>query len=312
LFVVAGCRQPKPAVIAPSPEGVAQVGGVSITPEEFQRLLQARSVGNPRQFAGVDAKKALLDELIMREAAYQKALASGFDQSPEIQEAVKRLIVDKYQAKESEELSAGTTSKIASEAEIENYYHEHAGEFMEPAAVRGAVIFVKIPANADADHRTRQMAKAQSILDAAKTATAPQFALLAQQNSDDQATRYQGGDTGWTSVSRNMIDAKVANTLLSLQNSGDFAPLVTTKNGVWIVKLTDSRPATMRPLAQVKDLISYRLVRAHSEQHEKALAAKIKSGLDISINRSLLESIHPSQPAPTAPPTTLPAFAQAQ
>jgi|GEM_PF-6317351 len=319
LFLV-GCHPPRPAASAASAtafagaaaDRVAQIGDASISAAQFRHLLQARAAGDPQRFGSLPAKEALLDELVVREASYQKALAAGFDRRPDIADAVKRLITEKFQL-EQRDADADLLPKAIPAAQISNYYQSHPDEFAEPPAVRGAAIFIRIPPGADSVHRETLLAKAQSLLDKARTATPPQFAILAQENSDDQASRYRSGDTGWISPTRKGVDPGLADALLALRSTGDFAPLISVKNGVWIAKLTDSRPSSLRPLAQVRELISYKLTQERNTRLEQTFDARMKSGLAISINKPLLDSITaPSLPAPPPPPAMISSLVQTQ
>lgn len=310
LIAAAGCQEQKKANLSPPGNEIARVGSAAISREVFDQLLRSRAEGDPDRFATLAAREALLDELIRREATYSKAIAAGFDQRPEIQENIKRLIIGKFQEEQLAGQAAGNSAIPT--AQIEDYYRQHLDQFTVPAAVRGATIFLKIPPEADHETRERLMASAQRILDQAKGAAPSEFSLLVQRNSDDRATRYRGGDTGWVSdqVTGLQLDPAVVKALLALKDTGDVSPLVPTKNGVYIIKLVEKRPADTRPLAQVKELIAYNLTKERQAQREKEFYANMEAGLEISINRPLLESINPPAPTHENPPPLPGALAQ--
>ncbi len=308
VFALTGCREHNQSP-AP-PQEIARVGDVSISQDAFQALLNRRARGASNRFATLTAKEALLDELIRREAVFAKAKAAGFDQRPDIQESVRRLIASKFQEEQMKPQS--TAEPAVSQQEIEQYYQQHSDKYAAPAKARGAIIFLKISPLAGAEKREQLMARAQLLLAEAKAAAPGDFARLVEANSEDQATRYRAGDIGW--VSRETkgweLDPAVIESLFTLQKPGDFAPMVPAKRGVYVVKLLDAQPAGPRPLKEVKDAIAYTLRKQKQEQREEDFFAAMKAGLDIRINRPLLESIL-APPAPDkTPPATPGAVAQ--
>jgi peptidyl-prolyl cis-trans isomerase C len=308
LLTAAGCRQQQQTP-APAKE-IARVGDVSISRDAFQALLNRRARGTSERFETLSAKEALLDEMIRHEAVFAKARAAGFDQRPDIQESVRRLIASKFQEEQMKLQPAFDPSP--SGMEVEQYYQQHPDKYAAAAKARGAVVFLKISPLAAPDKREQLMAKAQSLLDQARTASPRDFALLVQANSEDQSTRYRGGDLGWMSreAKASALDPAVTEALFTLQKPGDVAPLVSTGRGVYIVKLLDFQPPGIRPLKEVKEGTAYALRKQKEEQHEQDFFAAMKAGLEIRVNRPLLESIHPPSAPDKTPPATPGAVAQ--
>jgi len=295
-----GCRPPT----QPPGKELARVGEVSISQEAFEALLQSRAGSTPDRFSTLTAKAALLDEMIDREAALAKARAVGFDQRADIQESVKRLIASKFQDEQRKRLGAADPS--APEAEIQAYYQQHADQYASPARVRGAVLFLKLSPLAEAERREQLLARAQALLAEARAATPADFARLVEANSEDQATRYRGGDLGWVSrePKAGAFDPAVMEALLALQKPGDFAGPVATKKGVYLVKLIDTRAAGTRPLTEVREAIAFLLRKQKLEQRERDLLASMRAGLDIRINRPALETIHLPSATDQTPPAS--------
>lgn len=302
LLAAAGCREQKQT--PPPVNEVARVGDASINQETFQALLNLRAGGGSNRFATMEAKAALLDELIRREAVFAKARAAGFDQRPDIRESVKRLIAGKYQ--EEQMKLKGAEEPVVSQEEIEQYYQEHAAAFATPAKARGAIILLKISPLAEPEKRAELLARAQSLLDQASATPPADFARLVAENSEDQTTRYRAGDIGWLTreAKSRELDPAVTEALFSLQKPGDFAPLISARKAVYILKLLDTQPAGILPLQQVKDAIVYKLRKQKLEEREQDFFASMKAGLDITINRPLLESIRPPPFSPKSLPAT--------
>lgn len=91
---------------------------------------------------------------------------------------------------------------------------------------------------------------------------------------------------------------------------GDFAPLVETERGFYVVRLAEVRGARVRPFEEVRDTIHYRLVGEAQARREEALLVEAKAGLDLQINHDLLNSLRaktipnevhpPALPGPSA------------
>jgi parvulin-like peptidyl-prolyl isomerase len=280
-----GCNQQKAA----APKAVAEVAGNAISAETFQAVLNARSAGDTNRYASLSAKQGLLDELIVQESVYAKAKAAGFDKRADIQESVKRMIVARFQ----EEQMAGKLERQIADAEVKEYYDANPAQFTAPAEVRGAVIFMRISQHAEADKRAEITGRAQEILEEAKRGKDSDFPLLVMRHSEDQATRYQGGDLGWIGGESKPwgIDKAIVDALSGLDKAGDFAPLVVTPKGVYIVKLTGKRAAALRPLAEVKERIRYILARHNRETRAEEFGAAMKANLEIHVNDALLEAM---------------------
>jgi len=282
--------------------GVARVGEAVISEASFHELLARRARSMPEGADAQKYKESVLEELVRTEAVYAKALAAGFDQQPEIAAEVKRLIVGKFQ---EQQLAGGAATTSISEAELRECYHRNTGRFTMPAAVSGAVIFLKVALKAGEEQSAQRRAAAEAIWSEASAANAEKFQALASTHSEDQATRYLGGATGWLTREDNSgtWETAVVDALFSLPEPGAVAPLVATPRGFYIVKLVDRRPAGVKPLEQVRETLSYQLKRAKEQQNEQQFYEGMKAGLDIQLNRPLLESIVlPTQP--TSPPRT--------
>ena len=150
--------------------------------------------------------------------------------------------------------------------------------------------------------------KAESVLTEARRLDASErsFGVLAQRHSEDQATRYGGGDAGWVSREEHgrWIPA-VTDAAFALVKPGDLSPIVETANGCYLVKLIERKAAGHRPLAEVKEAIGYRLAVEKRQRTQQQFYETMKAGLKIDINRPLLDSLAPpTVQTETRPPST--------
>ncbi|HJT97341.1 MAG TPA: SurA N-terminal domain-containing protein, partial [Rhodanobacteraceae bacterium] len=174
-----------------------------------------------------------------------------------------------------------------SDEDIQNYYKEHAQDFITPERVSldyleldaskldvpatpdeaalkeryekdksryvtaeqrlASHILVKVSGKGGPDDQKAALAKAESIAKEAKAGK--DFAELAKQNSDDLGSKNQGGDLGW--LEKGTTDEAFETALFAMKK-GDISDPVLTSEGYHIIDLRDVRPGTTRSFEEVK------------------------------------------------------------
>jgi parvulin-like peptidyl-prolyl isomerase len=104
---------------------------------------------------------------------------------------------------------------------------------------------------------------------------------LARQHSEDQATRYQGGELGWNTRDqlKERFGAALSAAVFALVESGQSTTLVEAPDGFYIARLLEQRPQQVRPFAEVREAIAYEV----SQRNELARQAKWFSQLQQNI-----------------------------
>ena len=281
LLVLAGasCRQNPPATEAPlSPDVVAVVAGRPVTRAALELELARRGPGV--------TKEAVLGDLIRFEATLAQVRASGFDRNRETVAAVERLLVARF---EERELGAAEAPAV-SDDEIRTAYAADAARYAIPSAVRGGVIFLKSSPKAATGQRAEVKQRAEELRLAAVGTDAAGFQRLVREHSEDQSTRYHGGDTGWLTTNQKGggWDPAVVDALLRLSHPGDSAPTVETADGFYIVRLTEIKAAGTRPLAEVSAALRHQLQQAKRAQLTAAFQTRMFAGLTIRTNTAAL------------------------
>ncbi|HEX7652239.1 MAG TPA: peptidylprolyl isomerase, partial [Verrucomicrobiae bacterium] len=257
--VLAGCS-PKPA-----PEVLAQVGTNSITPADLQAECERRQAGH----LVLPDKAALLDQLIDRQAMLQQARAAGLDQAPDVRRAGEDLLIAKY--RDTRLLPALKALQVAP-AEVATNYQNELARYTVPAKAKLAILYLAVNPRAESNQLAAAQVRAQDI--AARAAALPAetrgFGQLAADFSDDQITRYRGGDAGWFTTNdpgQRWPEAVVA-AGFALAKTGDLSGLIARPEGFYLVKKLDARSAEVTPLAKVEPALEHRLLA------EKTLAAE--------------------------------------
>lgn len=296
-----GCHEP-PRAATVATNVVAMVGASPITADALQSELTRRRAGAPGHPVEVRLRERVLDDLIQTEALYQKALAAGYAQDPQIVAALRNALVTKYR----EDQLAKLPPVQLSDAELTNYHQQHPERFGAPETFRAAVIEMRLPRPASPEKRAEAVARANAVRQAALGAaeTEATFGPLAQQYSEDQATRYRGGDLGWLPVGSTNAGwpPELLQAIARLNQPRTISPVIETPTALYLVKLAERKPATLRPFATVRDGVVFHLTREREQQREQQISACATQGLAVQINQARLEQIAlPEQPA--APPT---------
>lgn len=283
---------------------VAMVNNQAITCEVFQKELRRRAQASPGKYADPKEKQALLEEMIRFEVLHQKALAAGYDKDPGIAASLKRMMVTRYQ----EDQLARLRLPEVTEEDITSFYRVNPEHFSTPEKVRMALIEINVSRTATPEKRAELAKKAAAIhAEAKSTETADgTFGLLAQRHSEDQASRYRGGDIGWLTASDTNPpwDPAVLAAVFKLTRPGDLAPVIETATAFYLVKLVERRPASTQPLEEVKAGIEYRIARQKAQRQLDDFHTALRQGLKIRVNEALLDSIE--VPAQNSQPPGMP------
>lgn len=157
--------------------------------------------------------------------------------------------------------------KVSAE-EMESYYKSNLEEFREPERRRLSQVFFALSPSLSSEEIAGVQARAGEVLKKAKAGG--DFASLARQFSEDRSA-INGGDIGY--LRRGTVDPSFEEMVFSLEK-GAVSPLVTSKNGLHILKVTDIIPSRVKPLAAVQADIRRTLSERKIQELVGAEAAK--------------------------------------
>lgn len=278
---------------------VAVVAGEPITIEAFKHEMAVRGGDIPGQYATETQRKALLYEMIQDRALVARARSEGYDKDPEVVAVFERAMVTRF---EHQTLNRQLDAIRVPDAEVASYYAEHRNEYSRPATFKAAIIFIAIPQTATEERRADLKTRAEQALVEAKALGSEtlHFGPVARKYSDDRASRYKGGVIGSLvqHPSRQYKwDAKVVQAIFSLSKPGDIGPIVTTEEGLYLVRLVGHEGVRTRPLEQVQDGIRHRLSREKRHQMREKFLEETVAGTKVQVDGKLLESIQAPTPA---------------
>ena len=178
----------------------------------------------------------------------------------------------KYALVDVEQLRARTT---VAPADVERYYRDNEQQYTTPEQVRASHILFKTEGEDEAAVR----ASAEAVLKQVKAGG--DFAALAKKHSEDTSAE-QGGDLDFFGRGRMVKEFdEVAFTL----PVGQTSDLVKTPFGFHIIKVTDKKPESKRPLAEVRqqiaDQLAYERAQAQATALADQIAREVKSAADL-------------------------------
>lgn len=279
LFLLSGV-----AVTAEAAESrrVITVDGSGIYEDELMYVMGVNSGGNEAMLPFALAQMSLEDR---REIAKQvgEALSivkaakdMGIQLNPrtahEIKWTVNRILMSGYMAEVAKKWDL-------SEGAARNYFKKHPDEFVMAEAVHVRHILVETEAEANALHLS--------------LTSGADFAALAAEKSQDEASAKNGGEMGW--LERGLIPNMLADALF-VNRKGVLKP-VKSEAGWHVFEIMDIRKARQMTWDEAKDEVFQRLQR----QYVSDTLEKLRAKSAVTIDDAVLENLG-GIPAPKAAP----------
>jgi peptidyl-prolyl cis-trans isomerase D len=162
------------------------------------------------------------------------------------------------------------------EADIEAFYKQNNAQYSSPEQIRASHILLKTEGKDEA------AVKAQADALLKRIRSGEDFAALAKQYSEDESNNANGGDLDY--FGRGTMVAEFEQAAFGMK-AGEISEPVKTSFGFHIIKLVDHRPATTKPLAEVRpeieDQLKWQRAQAQAEQIAKGLEAQMKTTADL-------------------------------
>ncbi|MBN3038962.1 MAG: peptidylprolyl isomerase [Candidatus Omnitrophica bacterium] len=269
---------------------LATVNGRIITLEEFNEYINAYNqqiqasrdipadVKQEYMLTAYEQKKPILDSMVERELMIAEALDRGYDKNKEILNAVKAL---KEQLLYAKMIAASQENLSASAQEVEAYYNIYRDYFVIPEERRVSMISV---ASED---------KANEIL--IQLLQGANFAALARQNSTDKSAS-KGGDidfivrkTVLTPPDKQTMFEKFEEVAFSLELNKP-STVFKGPSGYYIIKVTEIKEASQRPLSEVYAAIEQDILLKKQEEILVNLIGNLRKAGNITVYDNLLRN----------------------
>ncbi len=148
------------------------------------------------------------------------------------------------------------------DAELRTYYDQNQSRFGAPEQRRASHILFTVGDNGSAKDKDSARKLADEVLAKVK-ANPADFAKLAKQYSKDPGSAANGGDLGF--FGRNMMVKPFEDAAFALK-TGEISNVVESDFGFHIIRLTEVKPAQVKPFEEVKGEIEAEIRRQQAQK----------------------------------------------
>jgi len=284
----------------PEEQILAVVGGQPITLDDWTAEMKRR--GGAKSFATADARRGLLDDMVRVEVLAANARARGYLEEYGVRRDFEHILAGRYR---QEEIEPQLAQVEVSDDEAAAYYHANPQRFTVPAAAHAALIYFEIRRHVSEEFIAEIRERAEQVhAEAAQQEGATHFGALAVKHSDDQATRYLGGDIAWVEAGQtdSRWDPAVIAAIFSLEAPGELAPVVQAPNGLYVIRLLEKKAESLRPLADVAAAIKHQLLAEKRRRRGDELHAAAASRVQVEVHEDRLPAAAEPDRAPEGRP----------
>jgi peptidyl-prolyl cis-trans isomerase C len=256
LLILCACNSKhNDAATASKGETVATVNGTVISKSRIDMIV--KQGGGAGHQDSPEARKAIIDQLVMQMLVAEEAVKKGLDKSPEVAEQMDVL-----------------KQSVLANAYVQDYLKSHKVSDDELKAEYDR-IKAGITGN---EYKARHIlvateAEANDII--AKLKKDPgSFEKLAMEKSMDTGSKARGGDLGWFDLGR--MVPEFGDAVAKLEKGKFSETPVKTQYGYHVILLEDSRPIQAPAFDEVKPNLAQQLQQQKLQKHLEEIKAKAK------------------------------------
>jgi peptidylprolyl isomerase len=243
---------------------IARVDGVNVSAEEVRAYIAALG---PREQEALAKDPAMLSQavrvLLANRLVLKEVAAKKWDQQPNVAAQLDRVREGALAELYLQSVST-PPANFPSEEDLQKVYDANRNAMLVPRQFEIAQIFVAVPK--DADKATEEKAK-QSLDDIVRKLKAPGADFAAIAGADNGS-----GNLGW--VAENQIRPEIRTQVMGLAKNAVSEP-VKLDDGWHILKLTDTKAAYTRTLAEVRDQLAQQVRSERATMLRRAYLAEL-------------------------------------
>ena len=263
---------------------IAEVGDEKVLFGDLNNLIRMMPPSYQAMFSSVEQINKLLERQIDNMLFAQEARRLKVDENPDVkyklEEFTKGILT---QALIEQKISKNV---VVTDKEIEEYYNNNIGEFQVPEKVKVSHILIALESNASENVKEEKKKQAEQILYKAKAGE--NFAELAQQFSDDAATKKRGGILGY--FPRGSKSSEIEEVAFNLKKD-EVSDIVLTDKGYHIIKMLDKKEGTTKSLEDSRKKISNTLTQKKKNEAIKGLLEDLKARTKVVVYEETLKEI---------------------
>lgn len=281
---VAAPQAINPTTLTSSEPAVARLGNQQVASEELKAVLASLPAESREQLR--DNRAALeswIRSRLAEKALLEQADAQGWRQRPEVEQqtraATEQIVMRNYLQSVSQ-----VPKDYPSAGELQQAYDAGKAQWQTPALYRVSQIFLGV---SDAQNTEAVRKQAQELSRKAQAAPA-EFATLATQFSQDQASAGQGGDSGLQPLQQLVPEVRGVVARLKV---GAVSEPVQSAAGFHVIKLTELQPARQATLDELRERLTQALRAQRQEQIAKAYLEGMLTTATLSIDGAELNKV---------------------
>lgn len=143
------------------------------------------------------------------------------------------------------------------DAQVEAFYQGNQERFGQPEERRARHILIQLATGADPAEEAEAVARAEALL-ARVRENESAFADIAEAESEDPGSARNGGDLGF--FGRGVMVPAFEDAVFAMEKA-QISDVVRSDFGLHIIQLTEIKPATVKPLEEVREEIRFELAR---------------------------------------------------
>ncbi len=244
-----------------------------------------------------EARKALLERLIEREAMVQRATGAGLMDDPDFQEQVRSLLISRLKERELQPKLANIKTD---ESSLRARYESRSEELVSPERHQVAALWFQTRGQEPLEQRykIRLEAVRHSMASSPIPAEAG-FGSHSRNNSEHMASRYRGGVVGSLETGREydpfrQVVVEIANSL----DEGEISEVIVRPEGTFLVRLVKKEAAAIQSFESVRESLAKELRTERRRRAEAEFRAANLSSATIERFAKNLDALPDPLPAP--------------
>jgi peptidyl-prolyl cis-trans isomerase C len=275
---------------------VAKVGELTLTTGDLEERINSQSPFVRARYTTDERKREFLDNQVRFEVLALEAFRRGFDKDPEVQDSLKKILVQKLTR---QEFDGRVNLKDITAAEVKAYYDSHLEDYNKPEMVRASQIFVAFGAD-KAKARAKAEEARKKAADPAKAEDRELFRQLVLEYSEDETSKRTGGDL------RYLSDAELQERFGPAGKEAVWgaemnavSQVIEGKEGFHVFKRTGTRKPIERSLDLVANQIKNVLYREKRTDSFQAFVEELKKEFGVTTWPERVKDVRVEQGPPT-------------
>ena len=268
---------------------VAHIAGYQLTSGELQARINKQSAFTRARFKDPKEKQKFLENQVKFEVLAKEAAAKGYVSAPDVQDAIKKIIVQRLTREEFDKrLKPGDVT----EADMKAYYEKNRDKYHKPEQVRLGVIGIDKGADADAAKARIQEARKEASLEG-KLKDRQHFKQVVGKYSTHAATKKTGGDTRYQTQKdlEVLLGKQVADVGWGLTEINAVSDVIETDKAFFIVKRLGFQKERSRPFDKLRTHIKNTLNREARSAAFEAYVEELKTKYKVELFPEKLDEV---------------------